>query len=143
MGIEDLQDIHRVYIPLSEQDRSAFVPRRGGVIPNPITADNFRVDLDQARDSEFNMQAILVFARDLHRKIKDEHWYSLTYDGPQPLDPLLVSTGYLEYTFFHHLKHVKEVYRQSTILQPAKRAARSKAAARSQRKQTVSGGIRF
>lgn len=135
LGIGSLDQIRSCCIPLTEHERLTFVARKQGAIV--ITPEQFRVDLQQPRDSEFNATAISVFASDLHAKVTKHGWYSLTYDGPRPLAPELITIDYLEYTLYHHLKHVREVYKQIKTLTPVRKDERRKLAARKQRKQTV------
>lgn len=135
LKISSLERIGTGCPKLDDRQRLRFVAQEAGCIQ--ITPEHFRLDLEDSRDSPFNQTAISVFARDLHEKIAKGHWYSLTtyFD---PLAPELVTVEYLEYSLYHHLKHVKDVYKQLVLRpNPEKMRENRKGASRKQRKQTV------
>lgn len=139
LKIEALKGIHTCAAcrPLSEVQRLRFVAKEPGCIQ--ITPEDFRLDFAQTRDSPFNQTAISVLAKDLHEKITRDHWYRVEYNDPHPLDPQLVTVEYLEYILYHHLKHVKEVWTVGE--DPERISSHQQAAARGQRKQTVSTSL--
>lgn len=135
-NIDRLEQLPLVYVPVTERERLLFVGRREGCIH--ITSSNFRLDLDQTRDSVFNQTAVSVFSKDLHEKITKSHWYTTSFEDPIPLAPELVTVSYLEFLFYHHLKYIKDVYNRASRPDHVRQDRNHRTGARKQRKQTVS-----
>ncbi|KAH7919001.1 hypothetical protein BV22DRAFT_1051364, partial [Leucogyrophana mollusca] len=113
---------------LTDEQREAFETRHEDCIK--ITADNFRLDLIDDRDSLFNTEAVHVFATSFLDKVVNHGWYPNPGINAKYRDVDEIATA-----FYSHLKHVKARYSEQTAKDSSKKVYnRQRDTARSGRK---------
>lgn len=116
--------------PLTSSEILAYTRGDEGCVT--ITIENFRVDLEQPRDSPFNREAMSIVAKNLITCVKDG-WYTT----PR-IPSRYLKQDYIELSLYNHLKYVKAEYRKLKDRSQSSRMNELKAGARSSRKTRVS-----
>jgi hypothetical protein len=116
-----------VFQPPTDEELTAYADREVGCVSTSST--NFRVDFSRPLTSDFNREAIDVFAEDFLNKIQRQEWYS-QYRIP----PEFLNKNYLRLNIHQHLEYVATVWKTPH----EEFQGKFKANARRNRKSTVS-----
>ncbi|KAG1785177.1 uncharacterized protein HD556DRAFT_1451000 [Suillus plorans] len=74
LKVEDYKQLTSINCSLTEEERDAYCERHPDRIN--ITSDNFRLDLTDNCNLLFNCDAVVIFAFDFIKKIKELGWYA-------------------------------------------------------------------
>lgn len=130
MGIKTYDELGKIPPPLTPEEIADFENGVEGCMD--LTAD-FRFDLQQKRDSAFNLEAIRIAAEDLLTRIQRDGWYK-QHKHPA----IFLDQEYIELLMYNHLQYVKTLYRKIVLFPCAEtRDQERQAAARSSRKSRV------